>query len=54
MYTDTDGNVYYGGVLPFCAERFGYMNYNKADTKVANLAKAMIVYGDAARDYFPG
>ena len=49
---DVDGNVYYGGVLAFCPERFGYINMNSAVIKDKNLARALVVYGDAARTYF--
>ena len=52
MYTDVDGNVYYGGVLPMCAERYAYMNKAGANG-LGELVKAMVVYGDACRAYFP-
>ena len=52
MFTDVDGNVHYGGVVPYCAERYTYMNMNNANANLATLAKAMAVYGAAARDYF--
>jgi len=47
--TDADGNTYSTGVVAFSAERYSYMNYNKADANTANLAKALALYGDAAR-----
>ena len=53
MYTDVDGNVYYGGVLPMCAERYAFMNKAGANG-LGELVKAMVVYGDACRAYFPG
>ena len=50
-YTDTNGNVYYGGVMPFCAERYGYM-HTEDGSKLGVLAQCMVIYGDAARTYF--
>lgn len=50
-YTDTDGNVYYGGVMPFCAERYGY-NHSEDGSDLGALAQSMVIYGDAARTYF--
>ena len=52
MFTDTEGNVHYGGVVPYCAERYTYMNQSNANANLANLAKAMVIYGDAARAHF--
>ena len=51
MYTDTDGNVYYGGVLAYCAERYGYIHRNDTDA-IGDLAKTLVIYGNAARTYF--
>lgn len=51
-YTDTNGNVYYGGVMPFCAERYGYQ-HTEDGSALGDLAKAMVIYGDACRSYFP-
>ena len=50
--TDTDGNVYYSGVLAYCAERYVSIDQNNADTALATLVRSMAIYGDAARAYF--
>ncbi len=51
--TDTEGNTYYGGVVAVNPERYAYMNQNNAeDPALAELSKAMVIYGDAARSYF--
>ena len=53
MYTDTDGNVYYGGALAFCTER--YIAQKMGDTgTLGGLVKRIAIYGDAARTYFGG
>ena len=51
---DAAGNEYISGVQPYCPERFSYMNYNKASNAEVyrELAKWMVVYGDAARAFF--
>ena len=51
VVTDTEGNKYYGGVLPYSPERYGYLRRNDTDA-LGELAKRMVVYGDAARKYF--
>ena len=52
VFTDMDGNMYYGGAVAYCPERYGYMNQNSSDTNTAIMAKRMVIYGDAARSYF--
>ena len=55
MFTTTDGEVIYGGVMPFCAERYVCNNYKKtgADNNyLGEVVQALAVYGDAARTYF--
>ena len=54
--TDTDGNVYYGGVLAYCPERFAYVNLTSTTVAAIDveLAKRLVIYGDAARTYFGG
>ena len=52
VVTDTEGNVYYGGVVPYCPERYGTLNANSSDAATAELAKTLVIYGDAARNYF--
>ena len=51
-FTDTDGNVYYSGVVSYCPERYSSLNYDDTNTYIANLAKWIVIYGDAARSYF--
>jgi hypothetical protein len=52
VITDTDGNVYYGGVVPYCPERYGTINANSGDAATAELSRTLVIYGDAARTYF--
>lgn len=54
VVTDTDGNEYYGGVVPYCPERFAYISTtsNTVSDAEKNLAKCIAIYGDAARRYF--
>ena len=52
VITDVDGNVYYSGVVAYCPERYGYINQNSTDAATAELAKRIVIYGDAARNYF--
>ena len=51
VFEDSEGNVYYSGVIGYSPERYAYINQNKGDTN-AELAKRLVVYGDAARAYF--
>ena len=52
--TDTEGNVYYSGVVGYSPERFAYLK--TTGTGVAEtekeLAQRLAVYGDAARTHF--
>lgn len=50
-FEDADGNVVYSGVVGYSPERYAYLNQNKGDTN-AELAKRLVVYGDAARTFF--
>ena len=50
--TDVNGNVYYSGVLAYCAERAAYVGQNDVDANLADLYKRIAIYGDAARTYF--
>ena len=50
--TDADGNVYYSGVVAYCAERAAYLDQNNSNTDLATLYKRIAIYGDAARTYF--
>ena len=50
--TGTDGNVYYSGVIGYSAERFAFINQNNATETIAEVAKRIAIYGDAARTYF--
>jgi len=51
--TDSNGNVSYSGVVGYSPERYVASNYNKANLPyTAALAKALAVYGDAARSAF--
>lgn len=54
VYTDAEGNQYYSGVIAYSPERFCYINKDKTgnDLTTANVAKTMVIYGDAARTYF--
>jgi hypothetical protein len=47
-----DGNVYYGGVIGYCPERYTYLSLNDSNADLVHLAKCMAIYGDAARKYF--
>ena len=51
-FTDVNGNVYYSGVLAYCAERAAYVGQNDVDANLADLYKRIAIYGDAARTYF--
>ena len=51
-FTDAEGNVCYSGVVAYCAERYAYIAQNDADPALADLAKRIAIYGDAARTYF--
>ena len=51
--TDSEGNVYYSGVVGYSPERYAFSNYSKTNLPyTAALAKALAVYGDAARSAF--
>jgi len=50
--TDTNGSVYYSGVVAYCPERFSYISQNDSNANLANLARCITIYGDAARKYF--
>jgi hypothetical protein len=52
MVEDMNGNIYYGGVVPYCPERFSSINANSSEQKDADLARWIVIYGDAAREYF--
>lgn len=52
VVTDTAGNTYYSGVLACSPQRYCNMNANSADTKLADLVKSIVVYGNAAFNYF--
>ena len=56
MVFETNDGTISTGVVGYSPERYASMNYNKnsndEEIKAANLAKAMIMYGDAARAYF--
>jgi hypothetical protein len=50
-----DGQIYYSGVVGNCPERFTYMKLTGAtEANLLYLSKCMVIYGDAARTYFPG
>jgi hypothetical protein len=49
---DMDGNVYYGGVVGYCPERYTYLSLSNSNADLVHLAKCMAIYGDAARKYF--
>ena len=51
-FTDVNGNVYYSGVVAYCAERAAYVGQNDVDANLADLYKRIAIYGDAARTYF--
>ena len=53
-FTDAQGNVHYSGVMALCPERWAYTNMNKTTEKDREMARTMIVYGDAARTRFGG
>ena len=53
--TDDQGNVFYGGVLAYCPERYTYVSITtSSDAEEIELAKRVAIYGDAARTYFYG
>ena len=52
MITDDNGTVYYSGVVAYCPERFAYINAANSSVTEAELAKRIVIYGDAARTFF--
>jgi len=52
IITDADGNEYYSGVIVYCPERYAAINMESTKEATANLAKRMVIYGDAAKTYF--
>ena len=51
VFEKADGTKVTSGVVGYSPERYAYINYNK-NNKESPLAKALAVYGDAARTYF--
>ncbi|MBQ8311037.1 MAG: hypothetical protein IJX80_08505 [Clostridia bacterium] len=51
VFEDAAGNTSCSGVIGYSPERYAYINQNKGDNN-AELAKRLVVYGDAARAYF--
>ena len=52
VVTDTAGNTYYSGVLACSPQRYCSMNVNNANVDLANLVKCIVIYGNAAYEYF--
>lgn len=52
MVIDESGNEYFSGVVAYCPERFGFINANNSEPAEAELAKRLVIYGDAARSFF--
>ena len=52
--TDDAGNVYYSGVVAYSPERYAYISSTSATATAAEaeLAKRLVIYGDAARAFF--
>ena len=51
VITDTEGNVYYGGVVVYSPERYIYINAGKEGSN-AELARRLAIYAYAAKNYF--
>jgi len=51
VFEKADGTMVYSGVIGYSPERYAYINQNDGDTN-AELAKRLVVYGDAARTFF--
>ena len=51
VFEKADGTKITSGVVGYSPERYAYLNYNK-NNEESPLAKALAVYGDAARTYF--